>query len=178
MTEGDDNELFVVSSDNFLGLSDEDIEGAVASVLHDFDEVDATNLVRYFHHAFQHGSMFSSGALTRKDRALIDLVEHAFERFTDADARDKSISLDVAFGLARGKGRPAESHDERDIMIAARVVKVMRNGEKKAVEEVCRMPDVTVGQKSVEAAYTKYRTVLDPMSDRDIADISGLEPSP
>lgn len=137
-------------------VTDKDLNGALAAVMHGFDPVAARNLVRYFHGCLQDGSPYN-------ERILLDYVYYAFEKIIN-----EGVSADHAFGFKQSRGKhEREDTTERDIVAAALVTRYMRENktylDARGDAANALFADGT-GEKAVEAAYSQYKDVLQYLS--------------
>lgn len=140
------------------GVTRQDLEGALAVVMHGHDPVAAQSLIEYFHDQ----NLDPAGP---DSDILLAFVRHAFRRIVE----DKK-SADVAFGLSQGRGeyeRPFNA--DRDVIAAAYVVLLMREGwtwlDAKGEAANLLFPDGR-GGKAVEHAYENYKHALHGVPDQ------------
>lgn len=145
-------------------VTDKDLYGALAAVMHGFDPVAAHNLVRYFHDCLQDGRPYN-------EQILLDYVYHAFGKIIN-----EKVSADHAFGFKQSRGKyQREDATERDVVAAALVMLHMRNKksylEAKGDSANALFPDGE-GEKAVEAAYSQYKSVLQYMSTEALKELT------
>ena len=157
-----------------------DVDGAVASVAHGYDPIASGNLIRFTHFAFQDEALFERcGNLSEVERGVLNFIALAFKRYVEKAEAGSSISLDVAFGISRGRGRTNEGNEDRNIFIAAAVEAAIRGSKKDRgpvkMEPVCTevANQVNLGWKSVEKIYTDNQEVIQTMGDTEISALAG-----
>lgn len=101
----------------YSNVTDAELNGALAAVIHGHDEVAARSLVEYFHERIHQGEAFN-------ERVLLEYLDHAFGRIVAGK------SADVAFGFKRGQGeREREDTTHRDVVAAAYFLLQRRSGQ-------------------------------------------------
>lgn len=166
----------MVTSENWRDQSDSDVSGAVATVAYEYDPIAAGNLIRYFHFALQEGELFAHhGKLTDTERGFLDFIAQSFGRYVEKDGK---VSLDVAFGISRGRGRLNEDNSERNLIVAASVEWAIRNDKQThgsaKMELVCKevANKCSLNWKSVEEIYRDFRDVTEMLGDADISTLA------
>lgn len=144
-------------------ISEADLNGALAFVLHGHDPDAARNLIEYFHECIHEREPYNEGI-------LLELLDHAFGKIVR-----EGWSADHAFGLKLKRGkRQRPDTTERDVIAAAYMILLIRNGwtwlDAKGQAANLLFPDGR-GEKAVEAAYALCKEEFEPMSDELLIDM-------
>lgn len=165
-----------VTSENWRDFA-EDVDGAVAAVSRGFAPNEAQNLLAHFHFALENGNLFSEcSGLSETDRTFLDYIELALARYVAGK------SLDIAFGLKRGRGeKTREDTTSRDVAIAAAVEIAIRTERRQSptrevkmtgvwheVAEKFKLSDSRVGQ-----LHADYAAAVTTLGDADLAALAG-----
>jgi hypothetical protein len=133
-------------------VTDRELNEALTLIKHGFDPVAANSLMTYFYERMREGWDYN-------EQILIDYLLHAFGKIID-----HGWSADHAFGFKLTRGRYArDSTIVRDLVGTAYMILLMRRGLTylKASEEAANLlfPD-DKGDKTIQAAYSKYKDTL------------------
>lgn len=144
-----------------------DVAGAIACVEHDFDEIAADNLIRFFHSALSSGDIFGSRRnLSENERNLLDYIGVVFGRYVDGKV------LDVAFGIKKPRGRKSDpSLPMRDLAIAASVEIAVRKSSQPKMEPICIdiAKAFNLGWKTVEKIYNDFKSAVGSLDNSALA---------
>ena len=141
-------------------------------------------LIEYFSEQIEAGSLFNdTGRLSHKETVFLNFIGCAFKEFSSGK------TLDVAFGLQKPRGRPANKETaDRNLSIAAAVEIDIRNSMKKqgVSRSNFRGYDAAyndaaskfwngekVEKTTVENSYKQYEDELKGLSDNELEAIKG-----
>lgn len=155
----------LANSMKWFDVTDAEINGALAAVIHGHDAEAALKLVGYFYERIQNNEPFN-------ERVLLEYLDHAFGLIV------KGKSADVAFGFTRGKGdRDQEDTMIRDMVVAAHFILQRRQGKsyEGAIQDAAELfwPEGK-GHRAVAVAVSNYQTVLRFKPDQELRELVDL----